>query len=147
MQEIVNQFGLDPKIFIAEMINFLIILGILYYFVFRKISHLLDERSQTIKDGLTNAEQAEEALRKAQEEKAEILHQAGEEATQEIKQAVDTAKKREADIVNDANARAEEIIQEAGRKGENLKQKLIDSSQDEIAKMITLGAEKVLREK
>ena len=147
MQEIVTQFGLDPKIFVAEMINFLIVLGILYYFVFRKISHLLDERSKTIQEGVEHAEQAEETLRKAQEEKAGILHDAGLEATEEIKHAVDTAKKREADIVNDANTRAEDILVQAQHKGENLKQKLIDSSQDDIAKMVVLGAEKVLKEK
>ena len=147
MQEIVNQFGLDPKIFIAEIVNFLIVLGILYYFVFRKIGSLLDERSRKIQEGVENAEKAEATLEEAQQEKAEILHRAGEEATEEIKHAVETAKKREADIVNDANTRAEEIITEAGRKGESLKQKLVDSSQEDIARMVVLGVEKVLKTK
>ncbi|MFW0871038.1 MAG: F0F1 ATP synthase subunit B [Patescibacteria group bacterium] len=146
MQEIIGQFGLDPKIFIAEIINFLIILGILYYFIFRKISQLLDERSETIREGVENAEQAQATLEKAEAEKMDILQKAGEEASQEIKQAVDTAKKREADIIMGANTRAEEILKEAEHKGEHLKEKLVHSSQDEIAKMVVLGAEKILRE-
>lgn len=147
MEQIVNSFGIDPKIFLAEVVNFLIVLGILYYFVFRKIGALLDERSQTIKEGVENAEQAENTLKEAQEEKDAILHQAGEEATAEIKAAVETGKQREAEIVDGANVRADEIIKDAQTKGESLKEKLVDSSKEDIARMIVLGAEQVLKTK
>lgn len=147
MEQIINSFGIDPKIFLAEIVNFLIVLGILYYFVFRKISVLLEERSKTIEEGVANAEQAEVTLAQAEEEKRSILHRAGEEATAEIKAAVETGKQREANIVGEANQRADEILKNAQNKGESLKEKLIDSSKEDIARMIVLGAEQVLKTK
>ena len=147
MEQIVDSFGIDPKIFLAEIVNFIIVLGILYYFVFRRISTMLDERRGTIEKGLSDAEEAQKALESAEAEKKEILHQAGEEATAEIKAAVETAKQREAEIVDQANKRSEDIVRDAQAKGEELKQKLVDSSQQDIAKMIVLGAEQVLKTK
>lgn len=147
MEQIIESFGIDWRLFLAETVNFLIVLSILYWFVFRKISSLLDERNKTIADGVENAEKAEQKLVEADEEKHNILREAGEQATSEIKAAVETAKQREAQIVEEANTRADGIVSDAQSKGELMKEKIIESSQDDIAKMIVLGAEKVLAQK
>ena len=146
MEQLITSFGINPKIFLAEIVNFLVVLGVLY-FVFKKITQVLDERSAIIQSGIDNAEQAEQTLASAAEEKKAILHQAGEEATAEIKAAIETAKQREAEIVTEANHQADEIVGRAQDKGELLKEKIIDSSQEDIAKMIVLGAEQVLKTK
>jgi len=121
MEQIIASFGIDWKLVAAETVNFLIVLAILYYFVFRKIGSLLDERSKTIEDG--------------------------EDATAEVKAAVETAKMRESQIVDEANKQASTIIENANHKGEEMKQKIVESSKEDIAKMIVLGAEKTLASK
>ncbi len=147
MDVIIEKFGIDPALIAAETVNFLIVVGILYYFVFRKVGAMLDERKKVIEDGVANAEQAESKLTEAEAEKQTILHAAGEEATAEIKAAVETAKLREAQIVGDANTQATTIIENANHKGEEMKQKIVESSKEDIAKMIVLGAEKTLAAK
>lgn len=146
MDVIIEKFGIDVNLILAETVNFLIVLAIAH-FVFKKIAAMLDARSKTIEEGLANAEMAKEKLSEAENEKQAILHKAGEDATAEIKAAVETAKLREAQIVNNANTQAASIIENANHKGEEMKQKIVESSKEDIAKMIVLGAEKALASK
>lgn len=44
--------GIDPKLFIGQIINFLILLFILTKFAYKPIVKLLDDRRQKIADGL-----------------------------------------------------------------------------------------------
>lgn len=145
MDQIVESFGIDWKIFTAEIVNFLLVLSILYFFVFKKITDLLDKRSQKIKEGIDNALLAAERLNQAEEEKRKILRQAGEQATAEIKASVDTAKQREEQIVAQAHEKSHHMIKQAEIKGAEMKEKIVASSKEEIAKMIVLGTEKILK--
>lgn len=147
MLSVIEQFGINWKLVLAETINFLVVLGILYYFVFRKVVNFIDERNNTIKSGVENAEKAEETLANAESEKESILTQAHKDASETIADSVAKAKERESVILATANDKAGEILDESKKKGEAEKQSIIDSSSAEIAKMITLGAEKVLRER
>ena len=143
--EALQQFGISPALLVAEIINFLIVGAILYFFVFKKIATFLEQRSETIKRGVENAEQAEAKLAEAEQEKKEILGNASASASAEIHAAIETAKTREAQIISQANERADEIQQKAALKAEEDKRRIIDSSREEMARMIVLGAEKTLR--
>ena len=147
MLSVIEQFGINGKLVLAEAVNFLVVLGILYYFVFRKVATFLDERNKTIQTGVENAQKAEETLAGAELEKAQILTDAEKEASQNISESVTKAKERESEILSSANDKAGEILEESKKRGEAEKQSIIDSSSEEIAKMITLGAEKVLKGK
>ena len=145
--EALGQFGIKPGLLVAEIINFLIVAGILYYFVYPKISKFLDERKNKIAQGIENAEQAEKKQKEAETEKGSILALASVEASQEIKTAVETAKIRESQIIDQANQRAADIQNKALLKAEEDKQNIINSSREEIARMIVLGAEQTLKAK
>ena len=143
--EALQQFGISPALLVAEIINFLIVGAILYFFVFKKIATFLEQRSETIKRGVENAEQAEAKLAEAEQEKKEILGNASASASAEIHAAIETAKTRETQIISQANERADEIQRKAALKAEEEKQRIIDSSREEMARIIVLGAEKVLK--
>ena len=147
MLGVIEQFGIDWKLVAAETVNFLIVLSILYYFVFKKISDLLNERKNTIKAGVENAEKAEVMLASAEDEKGNILAEADKEASKNIAASVEKGKVREQEIISEAEGTKDSILAQAKEKGETEKQSIIDSSKDEIAKMITLGAEKILSSK
>ncbi len=147
MQEIINSFGIDWKIFTAEVVNFLVVVAILYFFVFKKIFKKLDERREVIAHGIKKSQKAEETLKKAEEEKAEIIKEAREEASQKIQQAVELAKEKEDKITSEAKEKAENIIDKSQREAEERKKEIISSADKEIAKMAILGAEKILSEK
>lgn len=147
MEGVIEQFGIKWSLVAAETVNFFIVLGILYFFVFKKVSTFLDERSKKIEDGVLNAEKAEEVLQNAETEKESIISAAEKEAEQTVAESVSKGKERESQIVADAQAKSESIVADAKEKGQQEKDSIIASSKDEIAKLITLGAEQVLKNK
>ena len=147
MQEIINSFGIDWKIFTAEIVNFLILIIILYFFVFKKIFVNLDKRKKIIADGVKKSELAEDTLRNAETEKGKIITEARAEASNKINEAVNIAKEKQDEILEEAKNKANEIIENGKNLGEKQKKSIISAADKEIAKLAILSAEKVLAEK
>ncbi|MBI2622059.1 F0F1 ATP synthase subunit B [Candidatus Microgenomates bacterium] len=78
--EIINNFGIDPVLLLAQTVNFLILAYLLNRFFLKKILLFLREREQKIKSGLEAAQKGEELLEKAKTTQKEILSQAHAEA-------------------------------------------------------------------
>ena len=147
MQEIINKFGIDWKIFSAEIVNFLVLLAILSLVFYKKIFSIVEERQKKINEGLDKSERADMELKEAKEKKKEIILNARKEAKDKIKEAIENAKEKENEILTLAREEEVKIKINAVKDGEQIKQKIINSSKDEIAKIIVLGAEKILSNK
>ena len=147
MQEIINSFGIDWKIFSAEIVNFLVIVGILYFFVFKKIFMTLDKRRSIISDGIKKSEMAEENLKDAEKKSGQIISDARGEASEKINLAINTAKETEERILTEAKKKGEDIIEKAKKTGQEQKNDIISEADKEIAKRVILGMEKVMIEK
>ena len=72
--EIVDHFGLDPYLFGAQVINFLIIFYLLKRFLYKPVLEILRKREREIAEGLKQAEEGKILLEKAQEKEKEILN-------------------------------------------------------------------------
>lgn len=119
--DIIKNFGVDPILLFAQIINFLIVLFILKKFLYKPILELLKKRQLTIKNGLEQAEEARIKLEKVVIEEKNILRQAQlqgkkmiEDAKQEsiemTKQMNELAKKQTEKILKDAK---DQITREA----------------------------------
>jgi len=78
--EIIKNFGVNPVLLGAQIINFLILLYLLKRFAYKPIFKMLDDRKKTIAEGIKNAQLATKTLEKAGEEERKILKGAQEEA-------------------------------------------------------------------
>jgi F-type H+-transporting ATPase subunit b len=58
MNAFISQFGIDWKLFLSQLVNFLLILTILTFFVYKPVLKILKERNRKIKEGLDKAEEA-----------------------------------------------------------------------------------------
>ena len=58
MSSFISQFGIDWKLFLSQLVNFLLILIILRFFVYKPVLKILKERNKKIKEGLDKAEEA-----------------------------------------------------------------------------------------
>ncbi|MEK7186572.1 MAG: F0F1 ATP synthase subunit B [Patescibacteria group bacterium] len=97
--EIIKEFGVDPLLLTAQIVNFLIILFILKKFVFKPVLDILKKRENEIKDGLRAAQKGQEKLEEAEEKERGILKNAQIEAGKLIEdaklQAIEVSKKIE----------------------------------------------------
>lgn len=115
--EILKNFGFDPVLLTAQIINFLIILYLLKRFLFKPILLTLKKREDEIDKGLKNAEEGKKVLEEALEKEKDILSKARAESEK---------------IISEANSRAAKKSEEALEKAKMDTQRLIDQAKESL---------------
>jgi len=146
MEQLINTFGIDWKMLIVQIVNFSILLGVLWYFLYRPLVDLIESRRAQIIKGVADAERADVALRDADSKKTDILAQASIEAESIVASAREAGKAKEAELLKEGQAKYDRLLTEAGMKGEEIKRNALEESKEEISRLIVLGVEKMLRE-
>lgn len=108
--EILEQFGVEWKLLIVQLINFLIFILIFRKFVLPKLKGFMDERAKGIKDSLKDAEQARRAAEQAEVERQQTLATAVKEADRVLADAREQAAAQGEELVAQAKAEAARVI-------------------------------------
>ena len=99
-----EKLGINLGFFIFQVLNFLVLVVLLYAFAYRPILNMLENRKKKIAQGLEDARVAGEARANAEKEAREILTKAQAEANQKIREATDRAES----AAREVQARTEE---------------------------------------
>lgn len=110
--EIVKNFGLNPVLLGAQIVNFLIILFLLKKFLYKPVLEVLKKRQIAIKEGLKQAEESriklerivieeKNILRQAQLQSRKIIEDAKLESVEIAKQVNEEAKKQTEKLLSD----------------------------------------------
>jgi F-type H+-transporting ATPase subunit b len=110
VESVARAFGVDWPHLIAQMISFGIVCLLLYFFAYKRVLAMLEERRQRIAEGLANAEKIKSELARAEAQRQEILAQANSQATKLIEEARAAASKVQETETQRAIAAAEQII-------------------------------------
>jgi F-type H+-transporting ATPase subunit b len=139
--EIIQQFGLEGKLFLFQVVNFLIIVLILKKFLFNPLKKVLDERKRKIEQSLQDAQNAKVALENAGEEKKKILADAkvgADKLMVSLKASAEEAKEK---TLLEARSRSQQIIEEAKNKAsaefENMNKQIGKMSVDVSSKILS----------
>ncbi len=111
--EILNNFGFQPTLFIAQIVNFLILAYVFKRFLYKPILKTLKDRQKTIKKGIEDAEAAAKDREEAEVKKEEVLTEAAKEAEKIIEETKKTASELKEEILSSAKKEAEKIIESA----------------------------------
>jgi F-type H+-transporting ATPase subunit b len=106
-------FGWDLKIFLSQVISFVIVALVLKWFAYKPILAVLEERRQRIQEGLLNAEKIKQQLADAEQRHAEILAKANAQAQKMIDDARESASHVAERKQQEAVAAAEQIMAKA----------------------------------
>jgi F-type H+-transporting ATPase subunit b len=106
-------FGVDWAHFIAQTISFCIVAALLYFFAYKRVLAILEERRQRIADGLANAEKIKAELARTEAARQEVLNQAHAQATKMIEEARGAAARVREEETQKAIAAAEQIMTKA----------------------------------
>lgn len=144
MEELITTFHIDWKLMIAQIVNFGIVFGLLYWLAAKPVSNLMKSRTKEITDGLENAKLAEAEVANANIKRDEIVR----EAKNNAKQIVSTSQVEGKDIVKDAKEKAvfekEEIIKQAHIDAEKEKKNSDELVRKEAATLVAEGVKKVV---
>lgn len=147
MDALLEAFGIDWKLLIAQGINFALVLLVLWHFLYKPVMKTLDERAKKIAQGVEDAEKAKSMREGADAEAAGIVAKADVEAGELLASARESAGAERARLVKDAEARAAAIAADAEARAKEASAKALRESEKEIARLATLAAAKVLAEK
>ena len=141
---LLGTFGIDGAIIVAQAINFLIVVGALYWFAIKPVLSTMDERQKKIADGLQYAEEMKSKLAESEREQAELLKRASEEAQGIVKEARDQAKTYYDQQVQQTSGKVEEMIRSAKQANEFDREKMLSEVRQEIAQLVVATSAKVL---
>lgn len=105
----------DPGLFLWTIITFLVLLGLLAKFAWRPLLKALENRQETIRKSLDDAQRAKEELERLQGESAQITRQARIDAEAIIARTRAEADKLAEELRQKAREEAEGIVKNAER--------------------------------
>lgn len=141
---ITDKFGVSVPTLFAQMVNFCFVALALYYFAVKPISTTLEERQQTISDGLQYAEEMKTQLAEAERERTEKVKQASISAQKILAEAREQSKEMIEIKTQEAAAQAEAIIRKASEATELERQKMLADVRQEVARLVVATSSKVL---
>ena len=106
-------FGFDLRIFLSQVVSFVIVALLLRKFAYKPILAALEERRQRIAERLLNADKIKAQLAEAEERYAEILSKANIQAQKMIDEARESAGHVAERKQQEAVAAAEQIVAKA----------------------------------
>lgn len=143
----IASLGVDPKLLIAQAINFLILLLLLNKFLYKPIVQLLQDRKNKIAEGIKYADEAKIELEKAKIEARKVVSEAIEEAQKIQNESKKTAEQEIMKILSSAQKRAEKIVEGARVSATAEEEKIEMRAKGKIADLVSAAVEKILEEK
>src|SRR5262249_35985551 len=108
----------DPGLYIWTILTFLILLGLLAKFAWKPLLQALDNRQQTIRKALDDAQQAKQELERLHGESAKLLAQARSEAAEIVARSRSDADRFREEMKEKARAEAATLVRNAERQVE-----------------------------
>ena len=113
-----DQFGFHWQLFISQIISFVVVVIALQKFAYKPILTMLEQRRETIAQGLANAEKIKAELANAQAKSQELLTAASVQANKIIEEARSAAAKISEVEAQKAVSAASDIIAKAKQSNE-----------------------------
>jgi F-type H+-transporting ATPase subunit b len=145
--EILNVFGIEWKLIAIQMINFGLLLFILYRYAYKPLFALVEKRQQIINRGLEDAEHIKQERAMLVQEVSQVMHEAREKGSGIVSNLRKDGEDRSREIVSDAEHKAQAILYAAEMKAKAETDFILKQTEKELAKLMVLGAEKILRTK
>ncbi|MFH1766849.1 MAG: F0F1 ATP synthase subunit B [Patescibacteria group bacterium] len=128
IEAVAGQFGLNGTMFAAQLVNFLIVLIILWIFVYKPITRFLEERQEKIEKSVKQADEIEKRMVAIEKERDVVIVEARKEAQGIAEKAQVDAEKRGEEIIAAAKREVERVIVKG-------KQQLADEKTEMVREM------------
>lgn len=143
----IGTLGLNWKLFIAQLINFGIVLFILWKWIFKPIAQALEARRLRIEESVRAAQNLEKRIKEFEQNKEKRFKEARREADEIMRKAMLETEKVKQEIIDNARKEADKILKEVEITIEAEKKEMLQAIRQEAADLTIMTAEKVLRKK
>jgi len=136
--------GISMPTLLAQIINFVILFGLLYLVAYKPIMRMLDERSRKIRESMEQTELIKQQAERAEEEAAERIETVGKEGQEVIAGAMRTGEEVRRGVEQQSRQEAESLIAKARTEIQRERDEAIDELRKEFADLTILAAGKVI---
>ncbi len=144
MGELLTSLGINVPTLLAQIVNFLVLFGLLYLVAYKPIMRMLDERSRKIKESMEQTEHIKEQAAHTEEEVKKQLETARKEGQEVIARATRTGEEIRKQAQQEAKQDAESLITRARAEIQRERDEAIDELRKEFADLTILAAGKVI---
>ena len=138
--------GINLGFFIFQVLNFSIVLVLLYAWAYKPIVNMLKKREETIAKSLEDARVASEARENAEEEAREILAKAQAEAAEKVREATVRADDAARAVRADADAEAAKARENALAEAQQDRDRILADMRGQVAALAMAAAQKLVGE-
>lgn len=139
-----DKLGIEPKLILAQLVNFAIIMFVLSKLLYKPILSMLDKRKKKIQEGLALTEQMKVEEEKMEVKKTKMIAEAKKEATMLIEEAKGHAKTEAKQILEAAHKEADEIVEKGKLQAAEQKVLMQKEVQQESIELATGMAKRLL---
>jgi len=144
--DILNTLGINIKSVIVQGVGFIILLFVLKKFLFGKISALIKERSEGIKNSYAKIEEDKSAAEKLKIDYQVKLTEVEAEAATKIQEAINEGGKLSEGIVRRAQEEAEIIRSKAQEGIEQERKKAISEIRNQVVTLSLLASSRIIQQ-
>lgn len=144
MEDLIRQFGIDARILLAQIINFLVLLFLLRRFAYRPLLRMMQKRREEIAKGVRFTADAEKRLFEINALKERTLRDAREEGIGIIKRSEQVGEVRKDELLEEANKKTESIVEAARKKIKEEEMQMKDNVLKSAEELVRLAVGRVL---
>ncbi|MBR3421077.1 MAG: F0F1 ATP synthase subunit B [Ruminococcus sp.] len=126
--------------------NIIILMILLRIFLFKPVSKMMNERTQSIQKDIDDAEKARQEAEELRRQYSDTISEAKEEASRIIMKAHDDAETERSNIIQKSHEEADEIVSAASETIENERRRVLQQAQSQIADLAIEAASKIVGE-
>jgi F-type H+-transporting ATPase subunit b len=142
MNALFDQLGIDWKLFLSQMVNFFILLAVLWAFVYKPLLKVIKERNKKIKEGLDKAEEADVRLKNIDNIGKEKIKEAEQKGIEIIKNTEQKAKALDMELQKKNEEKQAQLQKETA---EQLKKQLEDNKKVVLAQAAELVKKAIIK--
>ncbi len=139
-----GSLGINLSTLIAQIINFVILFGLLYLVAYKPFMRMIDERSGKIKDSMAHTEYVREQTAKTEQEIARRMSEAGKEGQKIIAQANELGKQLRLKMQQEAEQEVGALIAKAQLEIQRERDEVAEELRQEFADLAVLAAGKLI---
>ncbi|HLD63425.1 MAG TPA: F0F1 ATP synthase subunit B [Candidatus Peribacteraceae bacterium] len=144
MEQLLAKLGVNWPLLIAQMVNFLIVLGVLTALVYKPLLRLIDQRTERIRKAMEDAKRSEEEMLKLQERRRAELKRIDEESGRLLAEARKKAEVVNAELLQKAHAEAEAVIAKGRQELRQERAEALQEVKDVLSQAVVTLTEKLL---
>jgi F-type H+-transporting ATPase subunit b len=136
--------GINLPTLLAQLVNFIILFGLLYLVAYKPIMRMLDERSRKIKESMEQTEHIKEQAARAEVETKQRIEAATKEGQEVIAKAIRTGEELRQKSQQEARQEGVALITRARTEIQRERDEAISGLRKEFADLTIMAAEKVI---